>query len=179
MMSFLAPALLAGLAALAIPIYLHLVQRERKQVVRFPSLMFIRKVPYQSVRRRKVRHRLLLVLRAAALALLVVAFARPLLESGDLAAAAGVGAREIVVLVDRSASLRYGDHWARARRAARDAVRRLAPADRVTLVFFDDEVEVVLRSTGDHGAVVVAIDRADRHLVICVDKRSDHRRLRP
>jgi len=161
MMSFLAPALLAGLAAIAIPIYLHLVQRERKQVVRFPSLMFIRKIPYQSVRRRKVRHWLLLALRAAALALLVLAFARPFLESGELAAAAGIGAREIVVLVDRSASLRYGDHWARAQRAARDAVGRLAPADRVTLAFFDDEVEVALRSTGDHGAVLSAIDRAE------------------
>jgi len=160
MMSFLAPALLAGLAAIAIPIYLHLVQRERKQVVPFPSLMFIRKIPYQSVRRRKVRHWMLLALRAAALALLVFAFARPFLESGGLAAAAGVGAREIVVLVDRSASLRYGDHWARAQRAARDAVGRLAPADRVTLAFFDDEVEIALRSTGDHGAVLAAIDRA-------------------
>jgi len=160
-MSFLAPALLAALAALAVPIYLHLVQRERKQVVAFPSLMFIRKVPYKSVRRRKVRHWLLLALRCAALALLVFAFARPFLASGELAAAAGVGAREVVILLDRSASLRYGDHWRRTQQAARDAVAALAPADRATLAFFDDEVEVAVRSTGDRGAILSAIDRAE------------------
>ena len=33
MMSFLAPALLAALAAIAIPIVVHLVQRDRRRVV--------------------------------------------------------------------------------------------------------------------------------------------------
>ena len=66
-MSFLAPALLVGLAALAIPMIVHLVQRERRRVVEFPSLMFLRKIPYQSVRRRAIRHWPLLALRVLAL----------------------------------------------------------------------------------------------------------------
>jgi hypothetical protein len=159
-MSFLAPALLAALAALAIPIYLHLVQRERKQVIPFPSLMFIKRVPYRSVRRHRVRHWLLLMLRAAALALVVVAFGRPFFVSETLATVAGAGAREVVILVDRSASLRYGAHWARAQEAARAVVNGLAPADRATLVFFDEEVEVAVRSSGDGRAILGAIDRA-------------------
>ena len=40
-MSFLAPLFFAGLAALAIPVLIHLIQRERKNVVAFPSLMFV------------------------------------------------------------------------------------------------------------------------------------------
>ena len=44
-MSFLAPLFLAGLAALAIPVLIHLIQRERKNVVKFPSLMFVRRIP--------------------------------------------------------------------------------------------------------------------------------------
>ena len=56
---------------------IHLIQRERKRVVEFPSLMFLRKIPYQSVRRRRIRDWLLLVMRLAALALIVLAFARP------------------------------------------------------------------------------------------------------
>ena len=60
LMSFLTPLFLVGLGALAIPVILHLIQRERRNVVQFPSLMFIRRVPYQSVRRRRIRHWLLL-----------------------------------------------------------------------------------------------------------------------
>ena len=65
---------------------LHLTQREKKQIIRFPSLMFVRRIPYQSVRRRKIQNWLLLTVRMAALAMIILAFARPLLAS---AAAAG------------------------------------------------------------------------------------------
>ena len=51
-MSFLTPFFLVGLGAIAIPVLIHLIQRERKRVVEFPSLMFVRRIPYQSVRRR-------------------------------------------------------------------------------------------------------------------------------
>jgi len=50
-MNFLAPAFLAGLAAIAVPVIIHLINRERKVVVEFPSLMFLQRIPYRSVRR--------------------------------------------------------------------------------------------------------------------------------
>lgn len=156
-MSFLAPALLAGLAALAVPILVHLVQRERKRVVEFPSLMFLRKVPYQSVRRRAIRHWPLLLIRLAALALVVLAFARPLARGVSLAAGAAGGAREVVILVDRSYSMAYGDRWARARTAARDAIGGLAPGDRATLAWFDDRVDIAVRSASDPAALAAAV----------------------
>src|SRR5438046_10383851 len=106
-MSFLAPLFLFGLAALAIQVLVHLIQRERKRVVEFPSLMFLRRIPYQSVRRRRIRNWLLLALRAAALTLIVAAFARPFLRQGPLAVAAATGAREVVVLL-RSEERRVG-----------------------------------------------------------------------
>ena len=49
--TFLTPAFLAGLAALAVPVIIHLIHRERREVVAFPSLMFLRKIPYRTVRR--------------------------------------------------------------------------------------------------------------------------------
>ena len=119
-MAFLTPLFLAGLGAIAIPVLIHLIQRERKRVIEFPSLMFVRRIPYQSVRRRRIRHWALLLLRAAAIALIVAAFARPFSAQGAVAAAAGGGAREVVILLDQSASMGYGDHWsARAGRGAR------------------------------------------------------------
>ena len=87
-MNFLAPLLLLGLGAIAVPIFVHLIQRERKRVVEFPSLMFVRKIPYQSVQRRRIRHWFLLLMRAAAIALIVAAFARPFFPEGAAAAMA-------------------------------------------------------------------------------------------
>ena len=70
-MAFLNPFFLVGLAAITIPVLVHLVQREKKRVIEFPSLMFVRRIPYQSVRRRRIRHWFLLLMRAAAIALIV------------------------------------------------------------------------------------------------------------
>ncbi len=158
-MSFLFPLFLLALGALAVPVLIHLTQRERKSVVEFPSLMFLRKIPYESVQRRRIRDALLLMLRLAALALIVAAFARPFLRGSELAAAPG-GARDIVVLLDRSYSMGYGDTWARAQRAAAAAIESATPADRISLVLFADVAEVALRSTPDRGRAVGEINAA-------------------
>src|SRR5687767_4394795 len=156
-MSFLTPLFLIGLAGLAVPVLLHLIQRERKQVVPFPSLMFLRRIPYQSVRRRRIRHWLLLAMRAAALALIVLAFARPFFRGADPSVAAGNGARELVILVDRSYSMGYGDRWTRALAAARGAVDGLTAADRASIVFFGSTPDVAVRSTADKGRLQSAL----------------------
>src|SRR5262245_23985774 len=135
-MSFLTPLFLVGLGAIAIPVLVHLIQRERKRVVEFPSLMFVRRIPYQSVRRRRIRHWPLLLLRAFAVALIVAAFARPFMPQNAVANAVTGGAREVVVLLDQSASMGYGNHWSRAQDAARTVVRGLGQDDRATLVLF-------------------------------------------
>jgi hypothetical protein len=89
-MGFLAPALMAGLLAIAIPVVIHMINRERRETVVFPSLMFLRKVPYKSVRRQKQRHLLLLALRCLAIAIMVAAFARPFFDRQIAAAATGL-----------------------------------------------------------------------------------------
>src|SRR6185295_6830489 len=124
-MGFVAPLVLVGLGALALPVLIHLIQREKKRVVEFPSLMFIRRIPYQSVRRRRIRHWWLLLMRAAAIALFAMAFARPFFRQNAIAAAAAGGAREVVILLDQSASMGYGDHWRKAQDAAHTVVSRL------------------------------------------------------
>lgn len=158
-MSFLAPLFLVALAALAVPVLIHLTQKERKHVVEFPSLMFLKKIPYESVQRRRIRDWLLLAMRLAAIALIVGAFARPFMRSSTLAAAPG-GARDIVVLLDRSYSMGYADSWQRAQRAAADALGDTTPADRISLVLFADTAEVTLRSTPDRTRAIAEINAA-------------------
>ena len=166
------PLFFVGLAAIAVPVLVHLIQRERKRVVEFPSLMFVRRIPYQSVRRRRIRHWFLLLMRAAAIALIVAAFARPFFPQGAAAAAAAGGAREVVILLDQSASMGYGDHWQRARRTRRaTSSRGLGADDEATLVLFGRNAEENMRATSDRGRLEAAIDAAK------VDVRRDA--LRP
>lgn len=158
-MTFLAPLFLVGLAALAVPVVVHLIQRERKTVVPFPSLMFLRRIPYQSTRRRRIRHWMLLALRLAALALIVAAFARPFVRG--TAAAMGGGARDLVIVLDRSYSMGYADTWTRAVSAARQAIEALQPSDRASLVLFADDAEVVARASADTTQLLAALDAAE------------------
>jgi hypothetical protein len=158
-MSFLAPLFLAGLTALAIPVLIHLIQRERKNVVKFPSLMFVRRVPYSSIRRRRIHNFALLALRLAVLALIVAAFARPFLR-GQTLAASTAGARDLVILLDRSYSMGHGDQWDRARRAAADAAGTLVDGDRGTLVLFAASAEMAVQPTNDRGRLQSEIHAA-------------------
>src|SRR5947207_13571618 len=159
-MAFLTPFFFLGLGAIAIPVLVHLIQREKKQVVEFPSLMFVRRIPYQSVRRRRIRHWALLLLRAAAVTLIVLAFARPFFRRNAAAMAAAGGAREVVILLDQSASMGYGNHFERAREAARQAVRGLSRDDRATLVLFSRNAEENMRATSDQPRLEAAINGA-------------------
>ena len=156
-MSFLTPFFLVGLAGLALPILIHLIQRERKNVVQFPSLMFLRRIPYESVQRRRIRNWLLLMMRLAALALIVLAFARPFFRRVDPSAAGASGAREVVLLIDRSYSMGYGDRWRRALESARGIISGLNASDRGSVVFFASGAEMALRSTADKGRLTAAI----------------------
>ena len=159
-MAFLAPLFFVALAGLAIPVLLHLTQREKKQVQMFPSLMFVRRIPYKAVRRRKIQNWLLLAVRLTALALIIMAFARPWLRRTDAAAPIGNGAREVVILLDTSYSMGYADHWEKARAAAYDAIGRLTPADRGTLVLFAQGADIVTRSTPERERLSAAVSTA-------------------
>lgn len=158
-MSFLAPLFLVGLAAVAVPIIVHLIQRERRNVIEFPSLMFVQRIPYESVERRRIHNWPLLLLRLAALMAIVAAFARPFVGMDPVAAAA-TGDRDVVILLDRSASMGYGDRWTRAQAEATRIIDSLGGSDRATLVLFDDNPEETVRATTDRGTLRAAVGNA-------------------
>ena len=159
-MAFLAPLFFAALLTFAIPILIHLTQRERKQVVEFPSLMFLEKIPYQSVRRRRIRDWPLLAMRLAAILLIVLAFARPFFDRPIVALANVSGPREVVILLDRSYSMGYGDRWTRAQAEARQVVQGLTSTDHATLVLFGTSAQAEVRATAELSRVTAAIDAA-------------------
>ena len=144
--ALLIPAALLGLLAVAIPVIIHLRRRPRTQVKPFPSLMFLDREDIKASRRRQIHRWPLLLLRALAIILVVVAFARPFFTDESTLSGSESGPLERVVLLDRSWSMEAGERWADALAAARQAVAGLGPLDRASLVVFDQGGEAVVRS---------------------------------
>ena len=139
-MSFIQIGFLTGALALAIPILIHLVFRQRPKRVELGTLRFLRVVLEHNARRRRVMRWLLLSLRLACVALLVLLFARPY-----LLALATSGAKEtVVVLIDRSASMEIKQDGVRAVERAvadvRELLARTQTGSRFEIAFFDHEV---------------------------------------
>ncbi|WP_437230020.1 BatA domain-containing protein [Planctomicrobium sp. SH661] len=76
-MTFLNSALLFGLGLVAIPVILHFLLKQKPKKLLFPALRLLQQVQRQSVRRLRMRHFILMLLRMLALALIVLALARP------------------------------------------------------------------------------------------------------
>lgn len=157
-MSFLTPLFLVGLAALAVPVLVHLTRHERGKPLAFPSLMFLKRMPFEETSRRRLRHPLLLLLRLAALALLAAAFARPFVRDGRLAQLGGSGPEEVVVLVDQSYSMELGDRWREAVSMAESVVAGLRPGDRVSIVAFSEVPRLLVRSSADAARAAATLD---------------------
>ena len=156
--SFLAPVFLAGLGALVVPVLIHLANRPKKEVVRFPSLMFLERVEYTASSRRWLRNLVLFTLRCLALILVAAAFARPFLDRRDAPPVAVEGGREVVVLLDRSASMAAGDRMERARAAVAAVADGLSRGDRATLVLFDRDAAAANRATDQASVLRTALD---------------------
>ena len=119
MPNFLQTSFVAGLAALAVPVLIHLFFRLKTKRVELGTIRFLRVFLEENARRRKVMRWLLLASRMAFVALLVGLFARPFLT-----AAAASGDQELlVILIDQSATMQFkGEH---GRLASLDLADRL------------------------------------------------------
>ncbi len=96
---------LAGGLAVALPIVIHLLFRQKTRTVPIGSVRFLHQVVREHRRRRRVRQWLLLALRMLAVLLLALLFARPYRDQSLLRGLE----QEIVVLIDRSASMQAHD----------------------------------------------------------------------
>jgi hypothetical protein len=127
---WLAPAALAGLLAVAGPIAVHLLRRQRARRFVIPSVRFIPEADRSAVRWRHPSDALLLLLRVAIVACAAVALARPLLlHSGRTAAWAERTARVVIVDASDSARGMIGDDAIAAEMSAGDPALRIDASD--------------------------------------------------
>ncbi|MCG8449431.1 MAG: BatA domain-containing protein, partial [Pirellulales bacterium] len=142
------PALLGGMALIALPVLLHLVMRRQPRKIAFPALQFVRKRQQANRRRMNLRHWLLLALRCLLVAGLAGALARPTLKGSGLRGKEGAPLA-VALVVDNSLRMQYvHENKTRQQQATETAgwlVGRLPD---------DAEVAVVDRSRSTGGFVV-------------------------
>lgn len=147
-MAFLTPLFLLGLLAAAIPIAIHLIRKEKPPKMVFSTLRFLKNTSRKLVLFQQIQQWLLLLLRAAVIALIVVAFARPLFDS-NIANLVDAEPESAVILIDSSMSMRYGQRFEQAREAAQDVVAGLSAGDEVAVIAFDNTGNSVRELSSD------------------------------
>ncbi len=157
-MSFLNPFLLFGAIALAIPVLIHLVRKEKSEIVPFSSLMFLLKVPKRAIRQQKIKNLLLMALRLLILALLVMSFARPYFTQETATPAAANEIRGTVLLLDNSYSMRYGTNFDRLKSEAKRRIDEMGAGDRMAIVSFNESATMLSMPSSDKNALRAAVD---------------------
>ena len=104
-MTFINSILLFGLAATAIPIIIHILNRRRATVVDWGAMKFLEQSLANRNRRVLIEEILLMALRCLLLAVLVLAVARPQLQTGRLLSLKTKETQDVAIVIDGSLSM--------------------------------------------------------------------------
>src|SRR5271154_4975675 len=161
-MGFLAPWFLAGLAGIALPLYLHLLKRQTTTPKQVSSLMLFESRTQSSTRHRRLRYFLLLSLRLLWLLLLILAFANPFINRNAAALASN---RLVLLVIDNSFSMRAGTRLADAKNAAMNVLSGKDSA-RAQVAAFGSQLRLMTQPSEDQSALrsaVQAVQPGDGH----------------
>lgn len=103
-MSFLSPLFLFAVAAVGLPLIIHLLNLKKPQKVAFSTLAFFKELQKTTIRKIRIKRYLLLFVRLLAIACLALVLARPFLPPG-LGGGDNKSAALNVVLLDNSVSM--------------------------------------------------------------------------
>lgn len=153
-MGFLSPWFLGGLAALGVPVFVHLLRRHVTIPRPVSSLMFFERGTQSSTRHRRLRHLLLFALRLAVVLLAVLAFANPFVRR---AAADANGSLALIVL-DNSFSMRAGTRFADAKRQAFAVLEAKPHGQKAQIMALGGQLEVLTQPIADGAQLRSALE---------------------
>lgn len=135
-MQFVHPEVLWALSALTIPVLVHLFSFRRHRKVAFSQTAFLKEVRMESRSRNRIRNWLVLLMRLAAMACIILAFAEPMWPTED--GAENSGQKRVSIYLDTSPSMelegRNGPMLEAARNGALALVESHAATDRFHVV---------------------------------------------
>ncbi|MES2658944.1 MAG: BatA domain-containing protein [Verrucomicrobiota bacterium] len=122
-MSFLSPIVLGALAAVGVPVVIHLFNKFQTRVTDWGAMRFLLESVQKNQKKVKMDDLILMILRCLAVAFLVFAFARPALKGLGIGGQCG-GNVTAVILLDQSASMDQGDGGVTRFEQAKNEVRQ-------------------------------------------------------
>ncbi|MEX0936732.1 MAG: BatA domain-containing protein [Pirellulales bacterium] len=160
--------MLPWLAAAAAPILIYLWNKRRYRETSWAAMSFLMAAVRKNARRISIRNWLLMAMRMAIIALVVLAMAEPFVESVEVPVAAGQRTHRILVLDGSySMAVRSGDssRFERAKQLARQIVKESSQGDGFTLVMLADPPRVMVDvPVFDPGRYLAEIDALElRH----------------
>ncbi|MEZ6057021.1 MAG: BatA domain-containing protein [Planctomycetaceae bacterium] len=149
-MSFLVPGLLFGLLLAAAPIIIHILNRRRFIRVDWGPMEFLKKTLRSNRKRLRIEQWLLLALRTLAVALLILAVARPMGQGLNLAGMLKLQSRASrVVVIDDSLSMGHRRAGVsaldRAEAVAARILQAIGPQDSITLIRTSNPAQPLVR----------------------------------
>ena len=156
-MGFLAPWFLAGLAALGLPVYVHLLRKQTTVPRPVSSLMFFEQGTQASIRHRRLRYWLLFMLRSLLIFFLVLAFAKPFFPHKAVLASDKL----LLVAVDDSFSMNAKDgattRLEQAKQQALDVLAKRASGQKAQVIALGGQMRVLTQPVADAGALRAAV----------------------
>lgn len=150
-MTFLNVLLLAGMAAGAIPIVIHLFNRRRFRVIEWGAMHLLEEILRTQRRRLKIEQLILLLIRIAIPVVLALCLARPVLTG--LSRLAGKAKTSMVLLIDCSGSMNAADaaqsRLSQARKEASGILDTLPSGSEITVVWMSGRNPIVHGPTFD------------------------------
>jgi hypothetical protein len=157
-MGFLAPWFLAGLVALGLPVYVHLLRKQTTVPRPVSSLMFFEQGTQSSIRHRRLRYWLLFALRTLLLLLLVLAFAKPFFRHKSVLAADKL----LLVAIDDSFSMNAKEGGAtrleEAKRQAIDVLGHKASGQKAQVIALGGQMRVLTQPVADTRVLRAAVE---------------------
>jgi len=162
-MQFLAPSILLGLVAAAIPWLVHLIGKRRATPVRFAAMQLLLRSERRVSARRRLRELLLLLMRTGIAASLPLIFARPFTERASDVPLVSLEAQSAVIVLDDSASLRRRSGgrtlFAQAKERALSLVRQFpSESELAVLLASEQSTAPVADLEPDHIRVLQALE---------------------
>jgi hypothetical protein len=153
-MGFLTPWFLGGLAALGVPVFVHLLRKHITVPRPVSSLMFFERGKQSSTRHRRLKYLLLFALRTALVLLVVLAFANPFIRRSS----ADANSRLLLIVLDNSFSMRAGTRFADAKRQALATLAAKSKGEKAQIVALGGQVELLTQPISDDSQLHAALE---------------------
>ena len=144
-MTFLNPAILIGLAAATIPVIIHLLNLRKLKKIEFSTLIFLKELQKNKIRRVKLKQWILLALRVLIILLIVTAFARPTLEGVSIGGTTSAAKTTALFILDDSFSMsvvgQNGSYINQAEQTIKELLNNFEEGDEAELILVSGDAD--------------------------------------